>query len=323
MYKRQSIASQLNQEGVPPPSVYAGIPLKNGRFAGLWSSERISEMLQNETYIGNMVQGRQVKINYKSKKCLKQPPESWVVVENTHEPLVDRETFRQVRLLVNSRKYTRSRTYDYLLKGMVYCHECGALMTVANRKTTKGEDRLFFICKTYQRFTKAGLCTCHTIKVDTVTEAVVSKVREVCQSYLDQDKLLVLAKDALAKNAQKNKVEIQLAELQKKIDLLTSNLDRMYTDRLNGLLPEEDFQRIFNRTKSERQQLELQQADLRSLQKNPVNSSDKAKELVQRFVESACASRELLVSLVDRIELTQDKQLIIRFRIPELQDFSL
>lgn len=318
-----SIASQLNQEVVPPPSVYAGIPLKNGRFAGLWSSERISEMLQNETYIGNMVQGRQVKINYKSKKCLKQPPESWVVVENTHEPLVDRETFRQVRLLVNSRKYTRSRTYDYLLKGMVYCHECGALMTVANRKTTKGEDRLFFICKTYQRFTKAGLCTCHTIKVDTVTEAVVSKVREVCQSYLDQDKLLVLAKDALAKNAQKNKVEIQLAELQKKIDLLTSNLDRMYTDRLNGLLPEEDFQRIFNRTKSERQQLELQQADLRSLQKNPVNSSDKAKELVQRFVESACASRELLVSLVDRIELTQDKQLIIRFRIPELQDFSL
>lgn len=280
-------------------------------------------MLQNETYIGNMVQGRQVKINYKSKKCLKQPPESWVVVENTHDPLVDQETFRQVRLLVNSRKYTRSRTYDYLLKGMVYCHECGALMTVANRKTTKGEDRLFFICKTYQRFTKAGLCTCHTIKVDTVTEAVVSKVREVCQSYLDQDKLLVLAKDALAKNAQKNKVEIQLAELQKKIDLLTSNLDRMYTDRLNGLLPEEDFQRIFNRTKSERQQLELRQADLRSLQKNPVNSSDKAKELVQRFVESACASRELLVSLVDRIELTQDKQLIIRFRIPELQDFSL
>lgn len=318
-----SIANQLNEEGVPPPSVYAGIPLKNGRFTGLWSSERISEMLQNETYIGNMVQGRQVKINYKSKKCLKQPPESWVVVENTHEPLVDRETFRQVRLLVNSRKYTRSRTYDYLLKGMVYCHECGALMTVANRKTKKGEDRLFFICKTYQRFTKAGLCTCHTIKVDTVTEAVVGKVREVCQSYLDQDKLLPLAKDALAKNAQKNQVEVQLAELQKKIDLLTSNLDRMYTDRLNGLLPEEDFQRIFRRTKSERQQLEIQQADLRSLQKDPVNRSDKAKELVQRFVESACASRELLVNLVDRIELTQDKQLIIHFRIPELQDSPL
>ena len=52
-------------------------------------------MLQNETYIGNMVQGRSVKISYKSKKCLKQDPANWVVVEGTHEPLVDRETFQQ------------------------------------------------------------------------------------------------------------------------------------------------------------------------------------------------------------------------------------
>ena len=132
-----------------------------------------------------------------------------------------------------------------------------------------------------------------------------------------------LAQEALAKNAQKDKTEQQLAELQKRIDLLTSNLDRMYTDRLNGLLPEEDFQRIFGRTKAERRQLERRQTDLRSLQKSPVNRSDRAKELVQRFVESACASRELLVNLVDRIELTQDKQLIIHFRIPKLQDFSL
>ena len=74
-------------------------------------------MLQNETYIGNMVQGRSVKISYKSKKCLRQAPANWVVVEGTHEPLVDGETFRKVQLLVGSRKHTRSRTYDFLLKG--------------------------------------------------------------------------------------------------------------------------------------------------------------------------------------------------------------
>lgn len=269
-----------------------------------------------------MVQGRQVKINYKSKKCLKQPPESWVVVENTHEPLVDQETFRQVRLLVNSRKYTRSRTYDYLLKGMVYCHECGALMTVANRKTTKGEDRLFFICKTYQRFTKAGLCTCHTIKVDTVTEAVVSKVREVCQSYLDQDKLLVLAKDALAKNAQKNKVEIswRTAKEDRPADFQPG---AVYTDRLNGLLPEEDFQRIFNRTKSERQQLELQQADLRSLQKNPVNSSEQSKRAGTALCRKRLCQPRAACKPGGPNRADTGQQLIIRFRIPELQDFSL
>ena len=78
----RQIATQLNEEGVPTPATYAGLPVANpGPYTGLWSSERISDMLQNETYIGNMVQGRTVKISYKSKKCLKQDRENWVVVE--------------------------------------------------------------------------------------------------------------------------------------------------------------------------------------------------------------------------------------------------
>ena len=69
----RNIAALLNQEGVPTPATYANLPVaRPGPYTGLWSSERISDMLQNETYIGNMVQGRSVKISYKSKKCLKQ-----------------------------------------------------------------------------------------------------------------------------------------------------------------------------------------------------------------------------------------------------------
>lgn len=110
----RKIAAALNEEHVPTPAAYCGWNMgRKGPYAGLWSSERISEMLQNETYIGNMVQGRTVKISYKSKKCLKQERENWVVVEGTHEPLIDEESFRKVRLLVESRKHTRSRTYDF------------------------------------------------------------------------------------------------------------------------------------------------------------------------------------------------------------------
>ena len=80
----RKIAATLNEEGVPTPATYCGWNMgRKGPYAGLWSSERISEMLQNETYLGNMVQGRTVKISYKSKKCLKQDRENWVVVENT------------------------------------------------------------------------------------------------------------------------------------------------------------------------------------------------------------------------------------------------
>ena len=112
----RQIARRLNAEGVPTPAAHCGWQVgRHSPFTGMWSSERISEMLRNETYIGNMVQGRTVKVNYKSQKCFKQAPENWVVVEGTHEPLVDAETFRKVGMLLDSRRHTRrhtrSRTY--------------------------------------------------------------------------------------------------------------------------------------------------------------------------------------------------------------------
>lgn len=319
----RNIAALLNQEGVPTPATYANLPVaKPGPYTGLWSSERISDMLQNETYIGNMVQGRSVKISYKSKRCLKQDPANWVVVEGTHEALVDVETFRKVRMLVNSRKHTRSRTYDFLLKGLIFCHECGYPLAVLNRKNARGEDVLYFVCRTYQRFTKAGACTCHSIKEKTVTDAVIAKVREVCQTYLNPDELLPVAREAVENAGKQSSLGKELQALQSKIDSLTANLDRMYTDRLSGLLPEADFQRIFSRIKLEREQLEEKRQELELRQKSPVRSEDRARELVQRFVETAGESRELLVSLIERVELTEDKEVIIKFRFAQLDEAS-
>lgn len=119
------IAMVLNEEGIPTPATYCGWQRRQkGPYSGLWSSERISDMLKNETYIGNMVQGKSVKISYKSQKCIKQEQSKWIVVENTHEPLVDKETFHKVRQLLNSRKYTRSRKYPRLsVVGTVQCKD--------------------------------------------------------------------------------------------------------------------------------------------------------------------------------------------------------
>ena len=319
----RKIATTLNKEGIPTPATYCGWKVGTpGPYTGLWSSERISEMLKNETYIGNMVQGRSVKISYKSKKCLKQDPANWVIVEGTHEPLVDAETFQKVQLLVNSRKHTRSRTYDFLLMVLICCHECGYPLAVLNRKNARGEDVLYFVCRTYQRFTKAGVCTCHSIKEKTVTDAVIRKVREVCRAYLDPDELLPMAQEAVEHAQKQSSLETELQAIQARINSLTANLDRMYTDRLNGLLPEEDFQRIFGRVKLEREQLEEKRQALEFQKKSPVRSEDRARELVQRFIETAGESRELLVSLIERVELTEDKEVIIKFRFAQLDEAS-
>lgn len=317
----RKIATLLNEEGVPTPATYCGRKVGNpGPYTGLWSSERISEMLQNETYIGNMVQGRMVKISYKSEKCLRQPRENWIVVEDTHEPIIDKETFRKVRMLVDSRKHTRSRTYDYLLKGLIFCHECGYPLATINRPPVSGEDRLFFICRTYQRFTKAGVCSCHSIKEKDVTDAVLDKVRQICEAYFDPNELLPAAQKAIEDAEEANGIEAEIQSIQSKIESMSTNLDRMYMDRLSGILAEGDFQRIYLKGKEDRAKLE---ENLKSLQEHrnvPVRPEVQARELVQRFLDSAYVSRELLLSLIERVELSEEKHMYIQFRFREPED---
>ncbi|HIX89821.1 MAG TPA: recombinase family protein [Candidatus Agathobaculum pullicola] len=319
----RKIAMTLNDAGIPTPAAYCGWKVGSpGPYTGLWSGERIAEMLRNETYIGNMVQGRMVKISYKSKKCLRQSPENWVVVEGTHEPIIDPETFQKVQMLLNSRKHTRSRTYDFLLKGLIFCHECGHPLAVLNRKNAAGADRLFFVCRTYQRFTKAGVCTCHSIKEETVNQAVLAKVREICQAYLNPDRLRPIAQAALEHAGKSTGREAEIPALQAKITALTTHLDQMYLDRLGGLLSEEDFQRIYQKVKMDRTALEERLKRLHEQAKQPVNIDEKAKALVKRFLDAAPTSRELLVSLIERVELTEEKEILLTFRFHELEAIS-
>ena len=314
----RQIAVRLNEEGVLSPAAYAGLTLScHGPYSGQWSSERITAMLKNETYIGNMVQGRTARISYKTKKCLRRQPQQWVVVEHTHEPLIDPETFRKVQLMVNSRRNTRSRTYDFLLKGLIFCHECGYPLAVMNRRNAAGEDRLFFVCRTYQRFTKAGVCSCHSIKEQTVTEAVIERTRNVCETYLNPERLRPIAAAAVAASGRVDGREEELSALHARIDSMTAHLDRMYMDRLNGLLADVDFERLYRRIKAERTALEEKLRELEAQKKNPVPIEDRARELVQQFLHCAFTSRELLVSLIERIELTESKEIIIRFRFRE------
>ena len=99
------IARILNDEKVPSPTAYKQmngihyhIAAKN-RNVGLWSSPTVYQMLHNQTYAGNLVQGRHKKISYKTEKTMWLPKSQWIVVENTHEPIIDMETFETVQML--------------------------------------------------------------------------------------------------------------------------------------------------------------------------------------------------------------------------------
>lgn len=313
----RKIAAALNDDHIPTPSAYAGLTVgRPGPYTGLWCSDQISEILKNEVYIGNMIQGRTARINYKTKKCIKRPPEEWSIVKNTHEAIIDEDSFRKVGLLIESRKSTRSRTYDYLLKGMIFCHECGAPLTVINRPNAAGDVCLLFNCRTYQRYTHEGLCSSHSIKEQTVTEAVLAQIHDLCRSFLDPSQLLPVANQILQQSKCQDSALTEIQSLERKMNFLDTNLDKMYADKLAGVLEPDDFQRIYTRIKSERDQLaqELQKLQSQKRLPEPDETQEAAKVLVQKFIEEFDFSRAFLVSLVERIELSKDRELYIRFR---------
>ena len=110
--------------------------------------------------------------------------------------------------------------------------------------------------------------------------------------------------------------------LRSRMDGMTANLDKVYMDRLSGLLAEADFERIYKRIRMEREALEEKLRALEAQKESPVSTQERARELVEHFLASVCTSRELLVSLIERVELTEDKQIIIRFRFRELEAIS-
>lgn len=316
----RKIAARLNEEGVLSPGVYCGRRItSHSPQAGLWSSARISEMLQNEIYLGNMVQGRRIKISYKSKKCYRQRPEDWVVVAGTHPPLVDPATFAAVQRHLESRRHTRSRRYDFLLKGLIFCHECGAALGVINRKNASGEDVLYFVCRTYQH--SKGACTCHSIQERRVTQAVVQQLKGICAAAVSREELQSLASEEIRKTYSLRSAVDERRQLRERMDRMNASLDRLYLDRAGSLLSEDDFQRVFKSVQKERQRLQELISQLETQNANEDRKQITPQALVDDFLEQAFSTREVLVQLLDRVELTADKQVILKFRF-RMEAFS-
>ena len=141
----------------------------------------------------------------------------------------------------------------------------------------------------------------------------------MCQAFLRPDRLQPIAAQAVEEARKRDGNGDESQALRNQIENFTAHLDQMYMDRLSGLLSDSDFERIYKRVKMDRTALEEKLKQLEAQKESPISTEDRARELVQQYLASACNSRELLISLIERIELTEDKQIIIKFRFRELE----
>ena len=153
------------------------------------------------------------------------------------------------------------------------------------------------------------------MQLNALTEQVVDAVRAECQAFLSPARLETMALDMMRDQDRAQQAAQQLVSVQSRLNTVSARIDKVYTDRLDGLLAEGDFARIYQRLCSERDQLSTQLKTLQARNAHSEGASklNAAKVLAQRFLEET-PTRELLLALVDHIELTADKQVIIKFR---------
>lgn len=278
-----------------------------------WNRNTVKKILQNVTYLGWVSNGNTKKVNYKSKKTLIMPKEDRIIVKGMHTPIVDEETFNIVQDMIKSRTSTRVKSYDWLLKGLVCCKECGKKLSLVPQKHPN-KTTFYLRCNTYASNTQLGLCTPHSNNLEKVTDFVIEQIKSRCREFLDEEKYSILAKtskDKIIKNKYNVKNEILI--LEKKIKDINKKIDKLFEDKYSGLFEEEDFTRIYARQIETRKDTEERIKQLKAMEEKEDSSVD-INKLVKDFVNMKEITRTMLVSLVDKIEISENKEITIYYK---------
>ena len=241
------------------------------------------------------------------------PMEERIIVEDMHEPLVDKETFNIVQDLIKSRTGVRTKSYDWLLKGLLTCKECGKKLSIVPQKHPN-KTTFYVRCNTYACNTHLHLCTPHSNNLEKLTNYVIEQIKTRCNEFLDENKYMQVAnssKDKILKDRFNFKNEILV--LEKKLKDIDKMIDKLYEDKCKGLFEDEDFTRLYSK------QIEMRKDTnerIKCLQKQIENedSSVDINKLVKDFVELKEITRTMMVSLIDRIEVSEDKEITIYYK---------
>ena len=310
----RQIADIFSKEHIPTPSVYANLNRGiNNPTYNLWCPRTIEEMLTNETYIGNMTQGRRKKLNYKSKKEIRTPKEEWIIKENTHEAIIDKKVFDTVGELLKKNKNKPTGNNIMLLSGFMICRECNHKIGI--NKSSDGK-RYYCHCSYYTAHSKYGLCTPHSLNYKKLENLVLEEIRKLCKEYVDSTNFKEMIEEARKKNDIKVKKQVEISILEKKIRTNNSYIDKVYEDKLNGNIDIEMFNRLTARYKDEIISLKKR---IESIEKENINSDkvDTDKDILEKINEYLYfekPTRALLVNLIDKILISEYKTIEIHYK---------
>lgn len=321
-----SIGKILTDEGIETPAIHNNINVgvKSQNF-GKWNLTTLKKILSNELYIGHTVQGKTKKINYKSKKRVPQDKSAFIIVENTHEPIISKEVFDSAQKLLEAMKNNKTRKHEYLLKGLLYCEHCNTkLLLKVDKEVYKDRTtiRHYIYCYRRGRYKDDHKVV---LRYDYLEKEILDKIKKILKRYIDKKKLVMIAKmvDNNEKNIQNMQKQIELFKNQ--LSKITSQQKILYEDRLNGIINLDEYKRFSEPIIEEKEKLENNiqtiENDIKTLKanSNEINIDDKEIEkTVNEFLKLDKPDKSLLLKLVNKITVNKKKEVKIYFNFNQL-----
>ena len=308
------IAKKLTEENVKTPVQYYNFEWKShyNLNYGQWHAKTIQDILTNRNYTGDLVQNKRSKINYKIKKIVKNNPNDYIVVKNTHEAIIDKDIFDEVQKKLPKNVGRCEKKEIHLLDGLLHCGDCGHRISVTPRR--KKDNRCYTICNYYRTYMKQRLCTTHSNNYDTLEKIIINSLKEQYLNYIDKKSI---KEEALKNINKKDKISIikEITILESEIKRINDNLDNIYLDKLNKKIPLEQFDRLSiklnNELKLKTKRL-IEHNNIKNNQENININNKKIEEYINKFLSMESIDRELIVNLIDRIEIFEDKTINVK-----------
>ena len=240
-YSMIGIARELNEEGVPNPSAYRAQKglCKNGK-GGLWVDSTVRRILTSEVYIGNLVQKKQEVVSYKIHRSKAVESSRRIVVQGTHEPIIEKEDFEKVRSLLKRDTRTSLGVGKLSpLSGFLKCADCGRAMC---KRTVKQPYKTYdyYCCSTYRKM-HSGACTKHAIRAEAIEEGVLKALNEYIRLAVDFDELLKKADGEKRKVQESRRFEEELAKCERERERARRLQLELYPDYKDGILSREQY----------------------------------------------------------------------------------
>ncbi|CUM95095.1 conjugal transfer coupling protein TraG [Agathobacter rectalis] len=287
-YGPYQIASKLKSEKVLIPSAYLaqhgeGVN-KNKTFKDVygWGSSTICNILEKREYLGHTINFKTRK-HFKDKKSHYVPEDEWTIFENTHEPIIDQQTFDLVqKIRVNVRRYPDGWGEAAPLTGLLYCADCGGKMYV--HRTNNGKRISQYTCSQYSKVPVGKLCTTqHRINEDVVL-SLVSEMLKAIAEYAKHDRAefvrVVQEAQSSQQTAEVKKQRTRLATAKQRVSELEVLLCKIYEDNILGKLSDSRYATLD--AQYEKEQSELT-AEISVLEK-AVKSYEKHEKDADRFI---------------------------------------